>query len=139
MILIDSNILVYAINTSSPKNTVSRRYISTYTHELCITHQNIFETLRILTHPKFDNKHDTIKAIAAISTIADHVQLLTPQNQTPYIALELIRRYTITSNAIYDAYLVATILSNGVGTIATDNEKDFKRFSEITVINPFNN
>ena len=38
---------------------------------------------------------------------------------------------------VFDAYLAATALCNGVETIATDNVRDFSKFSEIKVINPF--
>lgn len=49
--LIDSNILVYAINILSPKHKKAQNFLQENITKLEIAHQNIFETLRVLTHP----------------------------------------------------------------------------------------
>ena len=51
--LLDSNILVYAINVRSPKNQVAQKFLQENLKELVVAHQNILETMRVLTHPKF--------------------------------------------------------------------------------------
>lgn len=135
--LIDSNILVYSINTSSPKHKASQAFLQKNRGQLEVAHQNIFETLRVLTHPKFANSMKITDATEAVDTILQACTIVAPDYKTHRIAIELIKKYNITSNQIFDAYLAATALSNGIEILATDNVKDLQIFSEITIINPF--
>ena len=135
--LIDSNILVYAINSSSPKHIAAQRFIQRSVGKLEVAHQNIFETLRVLTHPKFPNPMKISEAVDAVENILKACDIIAPDYKTHRIALELIKKYKIVSNQIFDAYLAATAISNGIATLARDNIKDLQRFSEITIISPF--
>lgn len=137
MILADSNILVYSINASSAKHKTAQEFITKNQQNLFISHQNIFESLRILTHPKFPNPMDTNNAVRSLMEIADPVTVIFPKLSTHYLAIELIKKYRLKSDKIFDAYLVATMLSNNIKVIATDNTKDFKMIKEIEVFNPF--
>lgn len=102
-----------------------------------VAHQNIFETLRVLTHPKFQKPMKPQDAIEAVDRILKAGDVISPDYKTYQIALELIKKHNIAADKIFDAYLVATCLGCSIGTIATDNSKDFKVFSQIQVINPF--
>lgn len=135
--LIDSNILIYAINLSSPKHEKAQLFLQKNLEKLAIAHQNIFETLRVLTHPKFPKPMKTEKAINAVGSIIQNCLVIAPDYKTHSIALELIRKHLLSSDMVFDAYLTATALSNEIYEIATDNEKDFRKFSEINIINPF--
>lgn len=135
--LLDSNILIYSINSSSPKHKDAQHFIQNNVSNLEVAHQNIFETLRILTHSKFPNPMKTSEAVGAVENILKACDIITPDYKTHRIALELIKKYNISSSQIFDTYLAATAISNGIDTLATDNIKDLQIFSEITVINPF--
>jgi predicted nucleic acid-binding protein len=137
MILIDSNIWVYAINSASPKYTVARSYLLKNASELVISHQNILETLRVLTHPKFPHPVPLERAMFHMGVLIDAVKIIFPINSTVFTAQELLEKYHLSSNQIFDAYLVATTLSWGIDTIATDNTGDFAMMQEIKVLNPF--
>ncbi|OGM14281.1 hypothetical protein A3A76_00230 [Candidatus Woesebacteria bacterium RIFCSPLOWO2_01_FULL_39_23] len=137
MILLDSNVLIYAINADSPKIQEAQKFINENKENLCVAHQNIFETLRVLTHPKFPNPMTSKSAIEAISAITDHLVNITPTFETKFVALELLKKYEIISDNIFDTYLASTMLTNDVSIIATDNEKYFSVFEEIKIINPF--
>ncbi len=137
MILIDSNILVYSINSSSPKHKKAQDFLKKNIATFVVAQQNIFETLRVLTHPKFPNPMTPQDAIKAVDWIIKAGEVVTPDYKTYKIAFELIREYNLASDKIFDAYLVATCISCNIDTIATDNIKDFKVFSQIYVINPF--
>lgn len=136
-ILIDSNILIYAINRSSPKQKIAQDFLQTNVGHLVVAHQNVFESLRVLTHPKFQTPMSPTDAINAISAITDHCRIIAPDYETLEIALALVKKHTLTGDKIFDAYLTATALSVGVPTIATDNTKDFLLFKEVNTINPF--
>ena len=76
-------------------------------------------------------------ALAAIVSIVQNAHLLSPNKATYYLTLELINKYKISGDNIFDAYLAATALSNDIKTIVTDNTKDFKNIIEIETHNPF--
>ena len=131
MMLIDSNILIYSLSKRSPKRSRAQNFLNE-TDDLVFAQQNILETLRVLTHPIFPDPMKAEEALQAVSAIIDVGVVIRPTPETLEIMIELIRRKKITGNTIFDAYLVATMLSNGVKKIATDNVKHFKKFEEIT-------
>ena len=135
--LIDTNILVYAINSDSSKYKKAKTFLKEFKTDLVVTHQNILEGLRVITHPRYIKVLSQKEALEAVLHITSACKLINPTFYTIYIFLDLIRGYHIKSDQIFDAYLAATALSNGVDTIATDNVKDFKKITEIKIINPF--
>lgn len=135
--LVDSNILVYAINSVSPKHQKAQKFLQDNLGNLELAHQNIFETLRVLTHPKFPNPMKSQDAVVALERIMKVCMIIHPDYRTHQITLELIKKYRLSSDKIFDGYLVATALANGIAEIATDNAKDLKKFKQIQVFNPF--
>jgi predicted nucleic acid-binding protein len=138
MILLDSNIIVYSLNNSSPKQAKSQKFIKDNLSGLCLSHQNILESIRVLTHTKFLNPMPVRKANDAVWTIAESLKVISPNQEALFLVRELIDKYHLSENKIFDAYLVATAMANEIFTIATDNVRDFKTFKEIGVIDPFN-
>lgn len=136
-ILIDSNILIYAINSSSPKQKTAQDFLQTNVGHLVVAHQNIFESLRVLTHFKFQAPMSSVHAIAAINAITEHCRIIAPGYETHEITLALIKKHGLNGDKIFDAYLTATALTAGLTAIATDNTKDFITFKEVSIINPF--
>jgi predicted nucleic acid-binding protein len=134
--LIDSNILIYALNQSSPKQISAQDFLQTQP-QLVLAQQNIFETLRILTHQRFPSPFSVEKAIRAVQEIAEQASVIFPTHETTELALQLIRKYEIKGTEIFDAYLVATALSNEISQIATDNVTHLRKYTEIEVLNPF--
>src|SRR5438477_12721456 len=137
MMLVDSNIIIYSINTASPKHEKSQSFLSTQTEKLVISQQNILESIRVLTHSKFSLPMKPQQAIQAVMNIAQTIDIITPDNQTLQIALTWIKKYNLNADQIFDAYLAATAVTNNIKIIATDNTKDFKSFLEIQLYNPF--
>lgn len=135
--LIDSNILIYAINTDSPKHNKAQEFLEENLGNLEIAHQNVLEAIRVLTHRKFSNPMKLKDALKAILAISESCRMISPTQTTYYLFLEFIGKYKLSGNRIFDAYLAATVLSNGVNSVATDNSSDFKIFSGLKIINPF--
>ena len=136
-VLIDSNIIIYALNSSSPKNLAAQEYIEGNKQSLYFSPQNVLETLRILTHSKYVNPMPSTTALACIQSVTKHLTVISPDLETYEIFLGLIKKHGIGSNQVFDAYLAATALTYGIDTIATDNTKDFNKISGINVFNPF--
>lgn len=135
--LVDSNILVYSINIPSPKHKKAQKFLQKNIGNLEVAHQNIFETLRVLTHPKFPSPMRINSALDAIESILRGCRIISPDYRTHRIALGLIKKYRLSADRVFDAYLAATALTNYIDTIATDNVRDFKKLPELTIINPF--
>ena len=137
MILCDSNILIYAINVRSPKHNQAQAFVTNHQSELVCAHQNILETLRVLTHSTYPHPMTLPDGIEATDSIVNNLKILSPTIETYTIAHELLQRFPNKSNHIFDLYLVATMLSHDISTIATDNTKDLALFEGISVFNPF--
>lgn len=135
--LVDTNLLIYAINEDSPKHKLAKKFLGENKGILVISHQVIFEAIRVLTHPRFSKPMKSQSAVKSILAIAAACQMTIPNYKTYYLALEFIKKFSLRGNRIFDAYLAATALTNGVYEIATDNTKDFKKFTEIKILNPF--
>lgn len=135
--LIDSNILIYAINTDSPKHKKSQQFLQENLRNLEIAHQNILEAIRVLTHQKFSNPMSLDMALMATQAISQSCRIISPTQTSYFLFLELIKKHRLVGNRIFDAYLAATALSNGVDLVATDNVSDFKKFKGFKIINPF--
>lgn len=135
--LVDTNILIYAINADSSKYKQAQKFLKENLSELEIAHQNVLEAIRVLTHKNFSRTMNLKDALKAVLPIVKSCIIISPNQSTYYFAIELIKNYKLKGNRIFDAYLAATALSNGITTIATDNIRDFKKFKEIKLLNPF--
>lgn len=138
-VLIDSNIIVYSTNkldTRYNKAKEFRNKLISGEVKGVIAHQNIFESIRILTHKNFSKPFTIKKAIKQLNAYKEICEVIYPLSITEELTLQLLQKYNLTSNLIFDTYLVATMLSNDISTIATNNVKDFEYFDEIKVINP---
>ena len=76
-------------------------------------------------------------ALLAIQAVSKFCRVISPTQTTYYLALELISKHKLVGNRIFDAYLAATAMSNSIDIIATDNTADFKKFTDLKIINPF--
>lgn len=134
-LLIDSNILIYSLEITSPKNLLAQKFLQTT--PAFIAHQNILETYRVITHKKYPSPFHTTEAVSVLRKMTDHFEVLYPTSKTQEIFLKLVEKYNISGLHTFDTSLVATMLSHGITTLATDNVRDFQKFSEIRVLNPF--
>lgn len=135
--LIDTNIIIYAINSASPKNNQAKQFLLDQQDNIVVAHQNVLEAMRVLTHGKFSHSMTFFQAEKAVDAIARATTVIAPTEETLPIAVALMHKYTRAANRIFDAYLVATMLTHAIREIATDNERDFVLYTEIRVMNPF--
>jgi hypothetical protein len=142
-ILFDTNVLVYATNEDSPFFEVAkelRQKALVGEIRACITPQILAEYYSVVTSPRRVTKplspkqaREEVEAYLQ----ADAIRKLPIQSSASAQMVELADRYRVREQGIYDVQLVATMLDHGVKSIYTANEKDFERFKEIQVINPF--
>ncbi|MBD3365988.1 PIN domain-containing protein [candidate division WWE3 bacterium] len=133
-ILLDTNILIFSINENDLLNQQAREFINLHLPQLALADQNINEAIRVLTHEKYKKTASLKDAMEAVKRVSDLCIHISPNIYTREHFFRLLKKYKVTSNKIYDAYLVATALSNSIYKIATNNVKDFEVFEEMELV-----
>ncbi|NCN59130.1 hypothetical protein COW99_03725 [Candidatus Roizmanbacteria bacterium CG22_combo_CG10-13_8_21_14_all_38_20] len=146
MILLDTNILVYAHNSSSElyekakeirENSIAGKLKSV------VSQQNLLEFYSVTTNPrKFKTPLTPIEAINIIKEyqFGGSLKFILPNIETSLTFIFLFskyKKYIKRGTHVYDVYLAATALSNGIEEIYTANDKDFMFIDELKVTNPF--
>jgi predicted nucleic acid-binding protein len=140
--LIDANVLVYAINENVKQHAAALKLVESGLNEeipLCFTPQVFSEFFATVTNPK--QITNVLSREKAISEIEDYFlkgkcDIVFVHRGTQDKIIELLKKYAVSAQDIFDLQLVATMLSNNISRIYTYNEKDFARYSEIEVLNP---
>jgi hypothetical protein len=140
VILVDANVLIYAVDADSPHHGASRRWLertlSTAT-EVGLPWTVILAFIRITTHAAVMRKPLTPEA--AVAYVDDwlgqpYVRAVVPgENHWP-ILKALLEATGSAGNLTSDAHLAALALEHGAAVCSTDN--DFKRFPGVQHINP---
>jgi len=140
---IDTNILVYAIDSESPFHLKAIDFVNSAVRgelKMGISPQVIGELYATITNPKkASHPLSPNEAIDVIRPIweAGNILRIFPEQETIDLTLSLVKRYRLKSLDFFDAQIVATMLDNRVTTIYTVNEHDFAVFEEIKAVNPF--
>jgi predicted nucleic acid-binding protein len=142
VVLFDTNILVYARDIESPNYKKAKELQDSVNNGnliAAITPQNLLEFYSVITNQAKNKKADSSKeAIAEIKKyLLSPFELIVPTGKELGIIAKLLKGRDLIGRRIFDVYLVATMLSNGIRTIYTANERDFEMFGEIKAVNPF--
>jgi uncharacterized protein len=139
---VDANVLLYASDSSSPRQEAARALLETIAAGPELTYlfwPTIMAYLRIATHPAvFAQPLPAADAIANIEALLDRPHVRAPGEQPEFwpryraVAVDAAP----TGNLVSDAHLVALMLQNEVRTIWT-HDRDFRRFKGIEVRDPF--
>lgn len=130
---VDSNIIIYALNKEAPQydavNTFLHRALSRKT-PLFISPQNILEFENVMARAYKIPLGNLIKDIAIfIETFRIRVIYPSPTTIAHYHSLVA----TYPARNIFDVFLAATFLDNGVSHIFTANVKDFVQIPGLKV------
>jgi predicted nucleic acid-binding protein len=140
--LLDTNVLVYAADVNSPFFERSRSLLERALageSDLCVSLQNLSEFFAIVTDRKrVDNPRTQEEALEELKKYlqSERIGKIYQDSATGEVMLDLMKRYPIKRQEIFDLQLVATMLSNRVNRIYTFNRDDFLKFSEIEVLEP---
>ncbi len=126
MRLIDTNILVYAADKTSPKQERSKDVLVYYmgTGEAYVALQSILEMYAALTK-RTDQK--TAKAAATMVLETKDFKKIQADANAVSNALDIAEAKGLRRSDVFDALLVATAKRNGIDTILTENPKHFER------------
>lgn len=142
MILFDANVLVHAHASRSPFHEAAKRLINQAADgevEACLTPQVLCEFFAVATDERLFKPALSPKEAAkqiAIYWTKSRFQRVVPRETTLERLLGLLEHHPVTEQRIFDAFLVATMLDNGIRMIYTQNTKDFAIYPELQVINP---
>jgi len=141
--LVDTNVLLRSIQQADPMHADAKRAAATLTRQdqqLSIVAQNLIEFWAVATRPAVNNG-----LALSIDDTAQHVaifkRIFTLLPDTPDILPEwerLVAQHKVIGRQVHDARLVAAMKVHSVTHLLTFNTDDFKRFSEISVVNPQN-
>jgi predicted nucleic acid-binding protein len=140
--LVDTNVLVYAADSSSPFHSAAKflrdKGIIGET-SLCVCPQVLNEFFALVTDPKrVGNPRSKEEALLEVEKYyrSSHIHKIFPGPKIISKTLDLLKRYDVTRQGIFDLHLVATMLINKINRLYTYNVDHFSRFEEIEVLSP---
>ena len=140
--LLDTNVLVYAVDTAAKHHAASQALLNQAAvpdSHLCVSPQNFVEFYAVVTdHRRVKNPQPPSQAAQAIKVFLELPGLAllpVPIDVTKRFG-DLVDRYPVVAQHAFDAYLVATMLGNGVTRIYAFNAVHFESFDPIEVLVP---
>ncbi|HOZ36097.1 MAG TPA: PIN domain-containing protein [archaeon] len=135
-ILVDTNILVYAftdidLNRQKIAKELLKNLINN-NESLAISIQNVVEFTKT-TKVKFSKPITDERLDEVLSKFRINFDIISYDINT----IKRISPILKESTDFFDCLLVATMQDYDIDTIITENEKDFKKINNITIINPF--
>jgi len=140
MMVIDANLLLYAVNSAAPQHEGARRWLDAAlsgTEELGFAWPVILAFLRIATHPGLFPRPLSASAATAKmdSWLAQPAaRILDPGTEHWPRFADLLRQNQCTGNLTQDAHLASLAIERGATLCSTD--ADFSRFRALKWLNP---
>lgn len=140
MILVDVNLLIYAVDRDSPKHAPARRWLEralSGTESVGIPWIVALAFIRITTHPAVMRK--PLSAKSAIGYVDSwlaqpFVKLIGPGENHWKILRSLLLASGSAGNLTSDAHVAALAIEHGATVASADH--DFRRFAGLTHLNP---
>ena len=140
---IDANILVYAYNLDSPFHLKTYAFLKeevlSGNLKACLPYQSLYEFYSIVTNPRRVERPlepDKAKEIIETYMKARNMPKIYPRKSNLRNVLDLLTKYIISRQEIFDVVFVATLIDNGVDGIITRNAKHFSMFDFLEILNP---
>ncbi len=142
-ILLDTNILVHAYNKSSPHqleaaNVIKKAMLGET--ETCLAPQVLYEFFAVVTNPKRVEKPLSTREAADLCIDlweCNEIEKVNPSRVAPIEVFKLAKTLKIRKAKVFDCILAVTAKENDVVAICTENVDDFKDFTFVKTLNPF--
>jgi predicted nucleic acid-binding protein len=140
-ILVDTNILLRAIQLENPLCAVARKALKTLHRQnlqLCVTPQNVREFWNVCTRPTDHNGLGiSVAGTERRARSLDRYFTVLPDSALTYSAWrQLVAAHSVLGVKVHDAWLVAAMKTHGVSHILTFNKRDFTRYEGIECVDP---
>jgi uncharacterized protein len=142
VILLDTNVLVHAAGAQSVRHAKAKEVRDQAVageFEACIATQILTEFYAVITDPRrFQPALTPSQAQRELRIyLSSPLKLILPKETTVTRMLNLLGSRSVKAGRIFDIFLAATMLDNGVQRIYTENVSDFQGIAGIDAINPF--
>jgi predicted nucleic acid-binding protein len=128
-VLVDTNVLVYALDKGNPFHQRAVNLISDPSLNLFIATKNISEYFAVCSKLGIPLQ----KAYPFYIHVCQNSQILYPDSQSLSVFEQLLQKYQPTGNRVYDIELVLIAVIHQIPEIAAVNTKDFSGVTEIKV------
>ena len=142
MVLVDTNVLVYAADADSPHHTASRSWLEHQRRRpeaWYTTWPILYEFLRVTTHPRVMRRPWSVQqAWEFVSSLLDSPGLgvVVPTSRHPEVAGQLFAELPhLAGNLLHDSHTAILMREHGIRRICT-RDTDFHRFPFLEVIDP---
>ncbi len=141
MLCVDTNVLLYALNTDAREHQPCRRLLERLRAQRApwfTTWGILYEAMRVSTHPRvFHEPLSPSKAWRFVEGIlaSPGLQVLTHTERHAAVAAEVLKDADVRGNAIFDAQVAVLMREHGISHIVT-RDLGFHRFRFLDVIDP---
>lgn len=129
-IVIDTNVLIYALNQDSEYCAGAKSILSDPSKKLFITTKSISEFFAVTS--KFNFEKSVV--LGFYNDLKNNTTFLYPTSESLTHFEELLHKYSPVGNRVFDLEIVSVMLANDISTIATFNKKDFQGIKEVEII-----
>lgn len=126
-LLVDTNVLIYALNRDSKFNAKSTEILESNEYSLVITSKNISEFFAVCSKLKVE----THFLFSFFDEIKSNAHIIYPNHESVKQFVSLMKKYSPIGNRVYDIEIISVMLAHNIDKIASFNIKDFKEVSEI--------
>ncbi|MCB0567419.1 MAG: PIN domain-containing protein [Phaeodactylibacter sp.] len=128
-VLLDTNILIYALDKGNPFHHDAVTLISDPSLNFFIATKNISEYFAVCSKLGIPLP----KAYGFYLQVCQNTQILYPDHQSLSVFEQLLQKYQPTGNRVYDMEIVSVAIVHQIPEVAKVNVKDFSGISEIKV------
>jgi uncharacterized protein len=138
--IVDANVLLYAVNTASPRHVAAKMWLDdalSNDTRLGLPWLSLLAFLRIATHPSvFPRPLSVARALEVVDVWCQAPNVVHPEPDRNFVATLAL---TLTSgsapgNLVNDAYLAALATQHDAAVATFD--RDFARFPDVTTVVP---
>ena len=140
MILLDTNILVYALDAVSAHHQASRNVVERIqagSLEGGLVPQVLLETYAIVTdRRRVERPLTPMDASTELDVLARSISVFYPGPRSMTELVALLRGRSVSGQNVFDIFLVAQMREHGIETICTLNAGDFVGFGDLEILTP---
>jgi toxin-antitoxin system PIN domain toxin len=140
VILLDTNVLVYAVNADAPQHSSSQAVVQAAfeRHILAaVVPQILLEFMAVVTNPRRVTRPlDPAQAWEQVEILRVNLPVLGLEPDALTMLGELVIAHRPAGRGIFDLFLAAQMRTHGVRTICTYNGSDFDRLHDVEVVTP---
>ena len=129
-LLVDTNVLIYALNQDSVYHNSAKPILLNPNYNFFITSKNVSEFFAVTSKLKISYQ----SSLNFYEELKTNTNILFPTEKSLPIFEKLIKQYQPKGNQVFDVEIVSIMLDNNINHIATFNQKDFIRITEVQII-----